>query len=195
MFENFSAGGLVTAVAPVVIDCDGLWVGWSGLFSGSSEQIPESSVDDVSPTAGISARQIVCVELDEAQFDHYYNGCCNGTLWPLFHSMSDKAIYSQDYWQAYISVNQQFADQTLEAVRRAEFNDSVKSKPLIWIHDYHLMLAPSLIRQSLIETESTALLGFFMHIPFPPWDIFRLLPWDDEILLGMLGTSGAEYRT
>lgn len=95
-----SAGGLVTAVAPVVIQCGGRWVGWTGDCTLSAdEEIPESSAEDMTPTAGLLKRQVVPVHLDQQQFDSYYNGCCNGTLWPLFHSMSDRAVYSTEYWQ------------------------------------------------------------------------------------------------
>lgn len=182
-----SAGGLVTAVAPVVIQCGGRWVGWPGPCPiNDGEQIPEACPGDITPTAGILSKQVVPVNLDPLQMDSYYNGCCNGTLWPLFHSMSDKAVYSPDFWQDYIQVNQIFADKTLEAIQLS-LDEEPNIEPLVWIHDYHLTLTPSIIRQALSDAKTTALIGFFLHIPFPPWDIFRLLPWDDEILLGLLG--------
>ena len=96
----FSAGGLVTAVAPVVIDCDGIWVGWHGLqdFNPDIEKIPESEPNDKAPTAGLLSRQAVSVEVQPDLFELYYNGCCNETYWPLFHSMPDRAIFRSDYW-------------------------------------------------------------------------------------------------
>ena len=96
----FSAGGLVTAVAPVVIDCQGLWVGWTGLddFNPKIERIPESEVDDKAPTAGLLSKQAVPVAVDRGLFDRYYNGCCNETFWPLFHSMPDRAIFHSGTW-------------------------------------------------------------------------------------------------
>jgi len=182
-----SAGGLVTAVAPVVTRCGGRWVGWPGACPmNDGEEIPEACEGDTTPTAGILRKQIMPVYLDPVQFDSYYNGCCNGTLWPLFHSMSDKAVYSPENWQDYIQVNQIFAEKTLEAIQLSREEDP-DIEPLVWIHDYHLTLTPSIIRQVLNDTKTMALIGFFLHIPFPPWDIFRLLPWDDEILLGLLG--------
>ena len=99
-FFHFSAGGLVTAVAPVVIDCDGLWVGWTGLddFNTAIEKIPESEPDDKAPTAGLLSKQAVPVHVERRLFDQYYNGCCNETFWPLFHSMPDRAIFRDDTW-------------------------------------------------------------------------------------------------
>ena len=99
-FYLFSAGGLVTAVAPVVIDCDGIWVGWHGLqdFNPDIEKIPESEPNDKAPTAGLLSRQAVSVEVQPDLFELYYNGCCNETYWPLFHSMPDRAIFRSDYW-------------------------------------------------------------------------------------------------
>lgn len=95
-----SAGGLVTAVAPVVIDCQGLWVGWTGLydFNEAIEKIPESAADDRAPTAGLLSEQAVPVDIESKLFDRYYNGCCNETFWPLFHSMPDRAIFNSDTW-------------------------------------------------------------------------------------------------
>ena len=131
-----SAGGLVTAVAPVVIDCKGQWVGWTGLddFDEVVDSIPESDPEDKAPTAGLLSKQViqnfkinasfddfwiksngsiehnlnylllltfqaVPVAIDPKLFDLYYNGCCNETYWPLFHSMPDKAIFNTDYWK------------------------------------------------------------------------------------------------
>lgn len=98
---SFSAGGLVTAVAPVVIDCQGLWVGWTGLddFDASKESIPESPPEDKTPTAGLKSSQAIPVDICPKLFDEYYNGCCNETFWPLFHSMPDRAIFNSDHWR------------------------------------------------------------------------------------------------
>ena len=97
----FSAGGLVTAVAPVVIDCEGLWVGWTGLdnFNCAIERIPESEPDDRAPTAGLKSTQAVPVDVEPILFDRYYNGCCNETFWPLFHSMPDRAVFNSGTWE------------------------------------------------------------------------------------------------
>ncbi|KAK0178316.1 hypothetical protein PV328_002276 [Microctonus aethiopoides] len=185
-----SAGGLVTAVAPVVISGNGIWVGWPGMhMEDQSEKIPESDPNDKTPTAGLLSDKVVAVHVESDTFDAYYNGCCNGTFWPLFHSMPDRATFIAEHWRAYVAVNKEFAAKTvaaLEKIHKAQANQ-VNGTPLVWVHDYHLMLAANWIRQAADEKDLKLKLGFFLHIPFPPWDIFRLFPWADEILQGMLG--------
>ncbi len=131
--------------------------------------------------------QVVCVDADPAIFDSYYNGCCNGTFWPLFHSMPGRATFDEEHWKNYVKVNQYFANKTLEALERChEKKNKTSSVPIVWIHDYHLMLAANWIREKAEEQDLPFQLAFFLHIPFPPWDIFRLFPWADELLQGML---------
>ncbi|XP_037075423.1 alpha,alpha-trehalose-phosphate synthase [UDP-forming]-like [Pollicipes pollicipes] len=187
------AGGLVTAVAPVVVESGGLWVGWPGIHLEDPDvAIPESDPEDKSPTAGLKSKQVLTVNFDEDVFDSYYNGCCNGTFWPLFHSMPDRAIFKAEHWADYKTANRLFAEKTIEALEQmyAEKGDELQlddEAPLVWIHDYHLMIAANTIRQVAEEKNLRCKLGFFLHIPCPSWDIMRLFPWDDEILQGMLG--------
>ncbi|KAF7384857.1 hypothetical protein HZH66_011943 [Vespula vulgaris] len=182
-----SAGGLVTAVAPVVISGNGVWVGWPGMhMENPDEPIPESDPNDRTPTAGLLSRKVVAVHVDPGIFDSYYNGCCNGTFWPLFHSMPDRATFIAEHWRAYSAVNEKFAAKTvgaLEQIHKEQANQN-NGTPLVWIHDYHLMTAANWVRQAADEKNLKLKLGFFLHIPFPPWDIFRLFPWADEILQG-----------
>lgn len=131
--------------------------------------------------------QVVCVDADPAIFDSYYNGCCNGTFWPLFHSMPGRASFNEEHWRNYVEVNRYFAKSTLEALERCHERKTNSSAPIVWIHDYHLMLAANWIREKAEEKELPCQMAFFLHIPFPPWDIFRLFPWADELLQGMLG--------
>ncbi|CAH1983948.1 unnamed protein product [Acanthoscelides obtectus] len=183
-----SAGGLVTAVAPVVINGNGLWVGWPGIhLNDPTEPIPESDPNDITPTAGLKSDKVVAVQMDPVMFDSYYNGCCNATFWPLFHSMPDRATFKGEHWKSYVKANKEFADCTIKALESLPPCTGNNDMPLIWVHDYHLMLAANWIRQAAEERELKCKLGFFLHIPFPPWDIFRLFPWSDEILQGMLG--------
>lgn len=114
-------------------------------------------------------------------FQLYYNGCCNATFWPLFHSMPDRAVFNQTWWDAYVKVNKNFADLTLSALRRAT-KENPDQVPLVWIHDYHLMLAANTIRQVADEENLSCKIGFFLHIPFPPYDIVKIFPWVDSIL-------------
>lgn len=186
-----SAGGLVTAVAPVVIECKGLWIGWSGIHDLTLEdKIPEADPSDKAPTAGLLSDQVIPVIVEEKVFEKYYNGCCNGTLWPLFHSMPDRAVFKADTWKAYSSVNEEFAKCTLRALRKTLCDLDGQGKtdvaPVVWIHDYQLFTAATTIRQVCDEENLRCKLGFFLHIPFPSWDIMRLFPWDDVILQGIL---------
>lgn len=201
-----SAGGLVTAVAPVVVNCNGLWVGWPGVhLDDPNEPIPESDPQDITPTAGLKSDKVVSVRIDPKVFDSYYNGCCNATFWPLFHSMPDRATFNTHHWKDYITANKEFANCTMTALRRLKKETQKQNgttnnltgpndAPLIWIHDYHLMLAANWIRQAAEEEGIACKLGFFLHIPFPPWDIFRLFPWSDEILQGMLGCDMVAFH-
>lgn len=186
-----SAGGLVTAVAPVVIECKGLWIGWSGIFGLTPDtKIPEADPEDKAPTAGLLSSQVIPVSIEENMFERYYNGCCNGTLWPLFHSMPDRAVFKADTWKAYSKVNEDFAKCTLQALRKTIQDLDSQGKPnvspVVWIHDYQLFTAATTIRQVCDEENLRCKLGFFLHIPFPSWDIMRLFPWDDVILQGIL---------
>lgn len=184
-----SAGGLVTAVAPVVVQGHGLWVGWPGIhLENPDEPIPESNPNDNTPTAGLLSKKVVAVCVEPGKFDSYYNGCCNGTFWPLFHSMPDRAVFLAEHWKNYYSVNELFAEKTIKALR-CLLDEQPTATPLVWIHDYHLMLAANWVRQIAEESNLRLKLGFFLHIPFPPWDIFRLCPWSDEILQGILGND------
>nr|CAD7403123.1 unnamed protein product [Timema cristinae] len=111
--------------------------------------------------------------------------------------MPDRANFSSETWRAYVKVNQSFAEKTMEALIRLNKDTTVEDSssqtsnstqcPLVWIHDYHLTLAANWVRQSAEDANIKYKLGFFLHIPFPPWDIFRLIPWSDDILQGMLG--------
>ncbi|XP_015372030.1 PREDICTED: alpha,alpha-trehalose-phosphate synthase [UDP-forming]-like [Diuraphis noxia] len=182
-----SAGGLVTAVAPVVVQGNGLWIGWAGIHLEEGEKIPESDPNDTTPTAGLRSDKVIHVDFDPQTFDSYYNGCCNGTFWPLFHSMPDRAQFSGDSWKSYCAVNKEFASKTIGALENLSRVETDSGTPLVWLHDYHLMLAANNIRNVADEKNLKFKLGFFLHIPFPSWDIFRLFPWADEILQGMLG--------
>nr|ALE32750.1 trehalose-6-phosphate synthase 2 [Blattella germanica] len=184
-----SAGGLVTAVAPVVVKSKGLWVGWPGHLDDVNEPIPESDPNDKNPTSGLLSEKVVSVYITPKDFDLYYNGCCNATLWPLFHSMPERTLFSGDNWRAYTHANEKFADYTIKALHLAQKDKPANVKPIIWVHDYHLLLASNWIRQAAEDADLKCKLGFFLHIPFPPWDIFRLFPWADEVLQGMMGND------
>ena len=157
------------------------------------EEIPECTSRSLSrPTDGLKSDRIVPIAIkSRTVFEDYYNGCCNATFWPLFHSMPDRAVFNRETWLAYETVNKEFGLRTLEAVRRVAQTGTTQRRkgtvPLVWLHDYHLMLAANTIRDACVEEELSVRMGFFLHIPFPSWDIMRIFPWGDEILQGMLG--------
>ncbi|XP_047476832.1 alpha,alpha-trehalose-phosphate synthase [UDP-forming]-like [Penaeus chinensis] len=194
MERKHCAGGLVTAVAPVVVETKGLWVGWSGQHQEDGVvEIPEANPNDQSPTAGLKSWQVKPMMSQKTLFDNYYNGCCNATFWPLFHSMPDRAIFQQDKWEAYREVNEQFAKLTVEAVQSLS-KSNPETIPLVWLHDYHLMMAANSIRDRCDKLGLPIKMAFFLHIPFPSWDIMRLFPWDDELLQGILGCDSVGFH-
>ncbi len=156
---------------------DYVWVGWPGIVASEDRK----KEIETRSRAEFSA---IPVFLSEAQIGGYYDGFCNKTIWPLFHYFQVYTNYSEDHWARYLEVNQEFC-RTL--VQMADPEDT------IWIHDYHLMLLPAMIRQQL----PSAAIGFFLHIPFPNLEIFRLLPskWRREILKGMLGSDLIGFHT
>lgn len=158
-----AAGGLASALDPVLRKRGGTWVGWPGLASGRGEPLDLRG----------SPYRIAPLLLTENEVTRYYHGLSNGTLWPLFHSFPARARFDRRDWPVYREVNRRFADRALHELGEAD---------LIWIHDYHLLLTPLYLRRYL----SQARLAFFLHVPFPPFDIFRVLPWAREILRGLL---------
>ncbi len=157
-----SPGGLVAAVEPVLRKRGGTWIGWPG------GDLPEGQLD-----ADDAGYRVAAVEMTESEVSRYYHGFSNRTLWPLLHSMTDRARFAVRDWETYVRINERFGE---VAVRESDGSE------IIWIHDYHLLLAPASIRRERPD----ARLSFFLHTPFPPYDIFRLLPWDRELLRGML---------
>jgi len=158
-----SSGGLVSALEPVLRRRGGTWIGWPGLELQSDEKV---SADG----AGYEIRP---VRLTESEVGGYYHGFSNRTLWPLFHSLPGRTIFERRDWEIYERVNARFAEATAAVAAGSS---------LIWVHDYQLMRTPLYLRESRRE----ARIAFFLHIPFPPYDLFRLLPWDRDLLAGLL---------
>lgn len=180
-----SAGGLVTAVAPVVVDSNGYWVGWPGLGTSDLTAVPESSEGDKSPTAGLRSEKVLMVDLSHEEHELYYNKLCNGNLWPIFHSMPDRATFDREAWEAYKAVNDKFADKTLEALEKV-IEDEPDKTPIVWIQDLHLMLVADRLREMAAKKGLNCVIAFFLHIPFPAFDLFKIMPWEQEILEGLL---------
>ena len=161
-----SPGGLVSALVPALERRGGTWVGWPGMAVDHPVPLP--------PTEAPYA--LVPVHLSRTEVKEFYHGFANSTLWPLFHGFSTRARFDRAGWDAYGRANRRFAEVASAVAADGE---------LVWIHDYQLMLAPLHLR----DRRRAARLAFFLHIPFPPFDLFRLLPWDRELLRGLLGSD------
>ncbi|RFA22696.1 alpha,alpha-trehalose-phosphate synthase (UDP-forming) [Subtercola boreus] len=159
-----SPGGLVTALEPVMRASDGAWVGWAGVPDDHSEPFRND---------GIS---IVPVTLSSDEVELYYEGFSNDTLWPLYHDVIAPPTYHRDWWDAYVEVNQRFADQAAA---------SAATGATVWVQDYQLQLVPKMLR----EIRPDLVIGFFNHIPFPAYGIFSQLPWRLQIIEGLLGAD------
>jgi trehalose 6-phosphate synthase len=163
------SGGLVTALAPVLEERGGLWVGWPGV-------VDEGNAEIAPLLKGFAARQgygLVPVPLTAAEHELFYLGLANEVLWPLFHDLQSRCTFVPEYWQAFLDVNRKFAAATAAAVRQEE---------MVWVQDYLLIAVGRFLR----ELRPSARLGFFLHIPFPPPDIFAKLPWRTEVLRALL---------
>lgn len=187
-----SAGGLVTALAPMVIKSNGFWIGWAGSNFTESMTLPESD-DSTSISYGLKSSQIVPIMVSDETFKAYYNGMCNASLWPLMHSLPTLAVFKSEQWNAYLEVNQNFANAALEAIKK--FKDLNDKNNLVWVHDYQLMMMPMMLKNLIDENSINCKIAFFLHIPFPSWDIFRLNPWANELLLGLLGCDLIAFHT
>ncbi len=180
-----SAGGLVTGLSSLLSPrqdhgnerLEYAWIGWPGTAVPDREK---AHVRDLLLQKFHSHPVFVSVR----SMDKFYLGFCNRTIWPLFHYFSTYAVYDSEYWTQYKRVNELFRDAVLEVARPDD---------VIWVQDYHLMLLPGLIRQRLPE----ARIGFFLHIPFPSFETFRLLPgdWRRQILIGLLGSDVVGFHT
>jgi trehalose 6-phosphate synthase len=159
-----SPGGLVTALEPVMHSKDGAWVGWVGR--------PDL---DIAPFdhEGI---HIVPVPLSADEIENYYEGFSNDTLWPLYHDVISPPAYHREWWDSYVEANTRFAAATAQV-----------SAPgaTVWVQDYQLQLVPKMLR----ELRPDLTIGFFNHIPFPPYGIYSQMPWRRQVIEGLLGAD------
>ena len=159
-----SPGGLVSALHPVLREADSTWIGWAGGVD-ATPFVPD--------TEGVRLRS---VPLSEDDFAHYYEGYANSTLWPLYHDAVEPPVHHRRWWEAYQRVNRRFAQVAAEVARPGD---------TVWVQDYHLQLVPALLR----GLRSDLTIGFFLHIPFPPAELFMQLPRRAELLRGLLGAD------
>ena len=159
-----SPGGLVTGLEPVMRRYDGAWIGWTG----SAEPDPDPFVDD-----GLT---LVPVPLSDEEIELYYEGFSNATLWPLYHDVIVAPEFHREWWDAYVEVNQRFADRAAAIAAPGA---------VVWVHDYQLQLVPAMLRKLRPDVR----IGFFLHIPFPPTELFLRMPWRRQLLEGLLGAD------
>jgi trehalose 6-phosphate synthase/phosphatase len=172
-----SVGGLATGMKSVHAEGNGLWIGWSGITDEDLNQAVEAEVN-----SKIKQAKCKAVGLNEADVADFYLGFSNRTLWPLFHYFLEYTEFDKNHWEAYKRVNQKFADVVLETIEEGD---------TVWVHDYQLLLLPALIKEQKPEVT----VGFFLHIPFPSYEIFRTFPWREELLTGMLGADLLGFHT
>ncbi len=172
-----SVGGLATGMMSVSQSFDSLWIGWSGIdnsnLSGEQTHMVQQALE---------REKCVNVELTNEEVELYYEGFSNKTIWPLFHYFNQFVVYEEEQWQAYQRVNQKFAE---------VISKNMDGVDKVWIHDYHLLLLPAMVK----KMHPDATIGFFLHIPFPSYELFRILPWRNEIITGMLGADLLGFHT
>jgi trehalose 6-phosphate synthase len=159
-----SPGGLVSAFEPIMHSREGAWVGWHG---APDEQLEPFNSDGM---------ELVPVSLSHEEVELYYEGFSNGTLWPLYHDVIAHPEFHRDWWVAYRQVNQRFAERTAEVAEQ---------DALVWIQDYQLQLVPQMLRSLRPDLR----IGFFLHIPFPPTELYQQLPWRNQLIEGLLGAD------
>lgn len=167
---DVSPGGLVTALSPILRESAGTWIGWTGE--------PDRDLDY------LEVGDIRCrgVPLSTDEIDQYYLGFCNRTIWPLYHYAIRSPEFHREWWRAFTSVNRRFARRALE----------VRSDgAIIWIHDYHLQLVPRMLRDEGLDDP----IRYFLHIPFPPVELYARLPWRSYLVDGLLGADLIGFQT
>ncbi|GAB3704121.1 alpha,alpha-trehalose-phosphate synthase (UDP-forming) [Corynebacterium nasicanis] len=160
-----SPGGLVAALSPVLERQQGCWVGWPG--------VPDEAPEPFRTDSGVLLHP---VRLSRADFEGFYEGFSNASLWPLYHDLIVTPVYHRHWWAAYRDVNLRFAQEVAEVAAEGA---------TVWVQDYQLQLLPGILRQLRPDLR----IGFFLHIPFPGADLFRQLPWREEIIRGLLGAD------
>lgn len=160
-----SPGGLVTALSPVLEAHQGCWVGWPGM--------PEENLEPFRTESGVLLHP---VSLTQVEYEEFYEGFSNATLWPLYHDLIVTPQFHRNWWETYREVNLKFA----EAVAQVADHGAT-----VWVQDYQLQLVPGILRQTRPDLK----IGFFLHIPFPGAELFRQLPWREELMRGLLGAD------
>ncbi|MFT5698584.1 MAG: trehalose 6-phosphate synthase/phosphatase [Desulforhopalus sp.] len=172
------SGGLVTAMAPILENRGGTWIGWPGYIQESDDDV--NLLTEIHTISSDYSIKPVMITADELM--SYYEGFSNSIIWPLFHDSTDKCQFLPEYWKSYKDVNEKFASTISQHAQDTDF---------IWVHDYHLILVGACLRRKMIDNH----IGFFLHIPFPPIDTFARCPWRFELLAAMLDYDILGFQT
>lgn len=172
-----SSGGLATGIDSLKKSQDSVWVGWPGIASDDITRAEKQII-----ITELKKRGCFPVFLTNDEIEKFYSGYSNSTLWPLFHYFPNQADYDDSYWKAYQVVNQAFA--------KVAYSFAAPNAKL-WVHDYQLMLVPQLLR----KMDKDAIIGFFLHTPFPSFEVFRLIPEREALLNGLLGANLIGFHT
>ncbi|KAI5970653.1 TPS1 [Candida margitis] len=176
---SMSSGGLVTALQGLKKTTEFQWLGWPGL------EVPEDEQDKVNHDL-MTKFNCTAIFLSDTIADLHYNGFSNSILWPLFHYHPGEMNFDENAWAAYIEANKKFA---------IEISKQVQDNDMVWVHDYHLMLLPEMLRQEIGHSKKNIRIGFFLHTPFPSSEIYRILPVRKEILVGVLSCDLIGFHT
>ena len=170
-----SPGGLVSALEPALRGRDATWIGWPGAAAADDDAAPDLPAD-------VNGLGIVGVELTAEQVEMFYEGFSNSALWPLYHDCVAPPAYHRPEFDAYVAVNRLFATAVV---------DTAPDGSTVWVHDYQLQLVPGMLRAARPDLR----VGFFLHIPFPPVELFAQLPWRKQVLESLLGSDVVGFQT
>ena len=170
-----SEGGLATGLGSIYKKGDNLWVGWPGQTVKKDDERKQIRHD-------LKEENMIPVFLSKKLIENFYEGFSNDTIWPIFHYFLQYANYDPNLYTAYVEANKVFCSVVLEVATEHD---------TIWVHDYQLLLLPQMIRKKLPNVG----IGFFQHIPFPSYEVFRMIPRRNEILHGMLGADLIGFHT
>lgn len=165
-----SPGGLVSAMTPILRDRPSTWIGWAGASDWSPEPFVHNDIRNCP------------VPLSSDDIEHFYEGFANSTLWPLYHDAIRPPSYHRHWWRPYQEVNERFAAIAAEVAA---------PNGIVWVHDYHFQLVPAMLRMLRPDLR----IGFFLHIPFPPQELFAQIPWRRQVLEGLLGADVIGFQT
>ena len=174
---NTTSGGLATGMDSIHQGKNSLWIGWPGIAS--------DSIDDDSYVPLINSLKKLNfspVSLSKKEIDDFYYGLPNKCIWPLFHYFIELSKFDEKYWDSYVEVNKKFSEIVISNIEKGD---------IVWIHDYQLLLCPKMIK----DKRPDVTIGFFLHIPFPSFEIFRIFPWRVQLIEGILGADLVGFHT